>query len=46
MVLKVDEACILKSFKNGLGGGFLGGRVSREEGTEVNELQRSGKAYR
>lgn len=46
MVLEIDEACILEPLKNGLGGGLLRGRVSGEEGTEVNELQRSGRAWR
>jgi hypothetical protein len=43
VVLEVDEARILETLENGLGGGLLGRRVSGEEGTKVNELARSGE---
>jgi hypothetical protein len=45
VVLEVDEACILKTLEDGLGCGFLGGRVPGEEGPEVNELHMSDNAW-
>lgn len=45
VVFEIDEASILETLEDSFGGGFLGGRVAREESTEVNELQKSDKAW-